>query len=135
MQLRQPPKTIFVHVDRRTPPWILVTGRSYHRNGDLGCQGLGFKWNPNKNAWEKPWSLKDFEVLESWSEVAVSPEAREQAAISRQSRARRDAYYFERAGQPAKTRLEPQTPDQREARRKLIESNRLKRESEMRSKT
>jgi hypothetical protein len=131
VQLQQPKApSIFVNLDRRTPPWLIVSGKTWPRNRDLGFEGLGFKWNPNKKAWEKLWSLRDFEALEAWPEVGVSPEAREKARQSRQSAARQQEYYRQRAQQPPKTKLKPFTSEEREARLQLIEENRKKREAE-----
>ena len=50
----QPPlpkaPSIFVKLDSRTPPWLLVSGKTWPRNRDLGFEGLGFKWNSKKKA-------------------------------------------------------------------------------------
>jgi len=123
--------SIFVSLDRRTPPWLIVSGKTWPRNRDLSFEGLGFKWSSKKKAWEKIWSLKDFEVLEAWPESAISPEAREQARQSRESVARQQEYYRQKAQQPPKTKLKPFTEEEREARRRLIEENARRRAEEV----
>ena len=131
----QPPlpkaPSIFVKLDSRTPPWLLVSGKTWPRNRDLGFEGLGFKWNPKKKAWEKLWSLRDYETLESWPEVGISPEARDKARQSRESVARQQEYYRQRAQQPPKTKLKTFTAEEKEARLQQIEENRRRREAEM----
>jgi hypothetical protein len=129
LQLKAP--SIFLQLDSRTPPWLIITGKTWPRNRDLGFEGLGYKWNPHKKAWEKLWSLRDFEALESWPEIGISPEAREKARQSRESVARQQEYYRQRAQQPPKTKLKPFTAEEREARRRLIEENCRKREAEI----
>ena len=130
----QPPlpkiPSIFVKIDSRTPPWLLVSGKTWNRNRDLGFEGLGFKWKPKKKAWEKLWSLRDYEALESWPEVGISPEARDKARLSRESVARQQEYYRQRAQQPPKTKLKTFTAEEKEARLQQIEENRRSREAE-----
>jgi len=93
----QPPRPeapfIFVKLDSRTPPWLVVSGKTWNRNRDLGFEGLGIKWNSKKKAWEKLWSLRDYEILESWPEVGISPEARDKARLQQigENRRRREA--------------------------------------------
>lgn len=130
-QQRPKAPSIFVKLDRRTPPWLLVSGKTWPRNRDLGFEGLGFKWNPQKKAWEKLWSLRDYEALESWPEVGISPEAIDKARQSRESVARQQEYYRQRAQQPPRTKLNTFTAEEREARLQQIEESRRKREAEM----
>jgi hypothetical protein len=92
---------------------------------------LGFKWNPHNRVWEKLWSLKDFEVLESWPDVGISPEAREKARQSRESVARQQKYYRQKAQLPTKTKLKPFTTEEKEAQRRWIEDNHRRRETEI----
>jgi hypothetical protein len=131
LQQRPEAPSIFVKIDSRTPPWLLVSGKTWPRHRELGFKGLGFKWNPQKKAWEKLWSLRDYEALEAWPEVGISPEARDKARISRESVARQQEYYRRRAQQPPKTKLKPFTDEEKEARRQQIEENRRKREAEI----
>jgi hypothetical protein len=79
----------------------------------------------------KLWSLRDYEALESWPEVGISPEARDKARQSRESVARQQEYYRQRAQQPPKTRLKTFTAEERETRLQQIEENRRRREAEM----
>ena len=123
--------SIFVHLDSRTPPWLVVSGNTWPRNRDLGFEGLGFKWNPHNKVWEKLWSLRDYEALESWPDVGISPEAREKARQSRESVARQQKYYRQKAQQPAKTKLKPFTTEEKEAQRRRIEENHRRREAEI----
>lgn len=128
-QLKAP--SIFVNLDLRNPPRLIISGKTRPRNRDLGFEGLGFKWNPHKKAWEKLWSLRDYEVLESWPEAGISPEAREKARRSRESVARQQEYYRQRALQPPITKLKPFTLEEKEARRRMIDKNRRKREADI----
>jgi hypothetical protein len=130
-QPRPKAPSIFVKIDGRTPPWLVISGKTWPRHRELGFEGLGFKWNSQKKAWEKLWGLKDYEALESWPEVGISPEAREKARQSRESVARQQEYYRLRAQQPLKTKLKTFTAEEREARLQQIEENRRMRENEI----
>jgi hypothetical protein len=127
-QLKTLPK-IFVTIDGRIPPWAIVTGRTWPRHKAIGSAGLGFKWIPEKKAWEKPCSRKDLEALIAWPEVALSHEAQEQMELYRRSAAIQKEYYQRKARQKPITRLKPMTQEERAARKALIEANRLKREA------
>lgn len=129
MQSIRPPSKIFVTLDWRTPPWIVVSGQTWERRKALGFAGLGMKWKPEKKTWEKLCCRKDLEELESWPEVALSHEAKEQMEHYRKSAALQEEYYRKRAQRKPITHLTPMTPEERAARKALIEANRLKREA------
>lgn len=126
--IKAPPK-IFVTIDRRTPCWIIVTGETWPRHKALGFAGLGMKWHKDKKSWEKVCCGKDLAELESWSEVALSNEAKEQMEHYRKSAALREEYYRKKAQRKPITHLKQMTQGERKARKALIEANRLKREA------
>ncbi|VVB63475.1 Uncharacterised protein [uncultured archaeon] len=125
----RPPSRIYVTIDLRTPPWIVVSGQTWERRKALGFAGLGMKWKPEKKAWEKLCCRKDLAELETWPEVALSHEAKEQMEEYRKSVALQQEYYRKKAQRKPITHLTPMTPEERAARKALIEANRLKREA------
>lgn len=120
---------IFITIDRRTPCWIIVTGETWPRHKALGFAGLGMKWQKDKKTWEKVCCRKDLAELESWPEVALSQEAKEQMEHYRKSAAFQEEYYRKKAKRKPITHLTPMTLEERAARKSLIEANRMKREA------
>jgi hypothetical protein len=123
--LQQPrPKapSIFVGIDeKRTPPVLIIHGLTWPRRALLGYGGLGCIWKPEKKSWEKVFSLKVAETLESRPDAALSPELRSYLEEARQKVEKQQEYCRQKARQPPKTKLEPLTPEEKEARRQLIE--------------
>lgn len=121
----RPSLRIFVTIDRRTPPWIVVSGQTWERRKVLGFAGLGMKWKREKKVWEKLCCHKDLAELETWPEVALSHEAKEQMEHYRKSAAFQKEYYRTKVQRKPITQLTPMTPEERATRKELIEANRL----------
>ena len=131
-QQRPKAPSIFVGIDEnRVPPVLIIHGLTWPRRGALGYSGLGCIWKPEKKSWERAFSLKVAETLESWPDTTLSPELRRYLDESRQRAEKQQEYYRQKAKQLLKTKLKPLTLEEREARRRLIEENRRKREAEM----
>lgn len=131
-QQRPKAPSIFVGIDEnRVPPVLIIHGLTWPRRGALGYGGLGCIWKPEKKSWERAFSLKVAETLESWPDAALSPELRRYLDEARQRAEKQQEYYRQKAKQLLKTKLKPLTLEEREARRRLIEENRRKREAEM----
>jgi hypothetical protein len=120
---------IFVTIDTRTPPWIIITGQTWPRHKALGFAGLGMKWRKDRKRWEKLCCRKDLEALESWPEVCFSHEANQQMEHYRKSAALHEEYYRKKAQRKPITHIKPMTSEERAARKALIEADRLKREA------
>ena len=131
MQQQRPrPPSIFVGIDEeRVPPVLVIHGLTWPRRSDLGCRGLGCIWKPEKKAWEKAFTLQTVEALESWHDASLSPELRKYIDGARERAGKQEEYYRKKAQLPPKTKIRPFTAEEREARRRLIEENRRKREN------
>ena len=108
---------------------LVIHGLTWPRRSDLGCRGLGCIWKPEKKAWEKAFTLQTVEALESWHDASLSPELRRYIDGARERAGKQEEYYRKKAQQPPKTKIRPVTAEEREARRRLIEENRRKREN------
>jgi hypothetical protein len=76
-QQRPKASSIFVGIDeKRVPPVLIIRGLTWPRRGALGYGGLGCIWKPWKKSWERAFSLKVAETLESWPDAALSRELR-----------------------------------------------------------
>ena len=56
---------------------IIVSGHTGLRAKALGFNGLGLKWNRDRQTWNGPLNLKNLATLDRWPEVELSAEARE----------------------------------------------------------
>jgi hypothetical protein len=131
-QPRPKAPSIFVGIDeKRVPPVLIIHGLTWPRRGALGYSGLGCIWKPEKKSWERAFSLKVAETIESWPDAVLSPELRRYFDEARQRAEKQQEYYRQKAKQPPKTKLKPLTSEEREARRGLIEENRKRRETEI----
>ena len=83
---------------------------------------------PEKKSWEKAFSLQVAETLERWHDAAFSPELKRYLQGARERARKQQEYYRRKANQPQKTQIRPFTPEEREARRRLIEEHRRERE-------
>ncbi len=75
---------------------IIVSGQTRPRARALGYDGLGLKWNRDRQTWYGPLSLKNLAILDRWPEVELSAEAREAMEKFRIAAAKREAYYAAR---------------------------------------
>ena len=128
-QQRPKPPSIFVGIDeRRGLPVLIIHGLTWPRRAALGYKGLGCIWKPEKKSWEKAFSLQVAETLERWHDAAFSPELKRYLEGARERAGKQQEYYRRKADQPPKTQIRPFTPEEREARRRLIEEHRRERE-------
>jgi hypothetical protein len=74
---------------------IIVSGQTRKRSKTLGFEGMGFKWDRDRQQWYGPLSLRSLEALDRWPEVEISPEAR-QALCAFQEAARKRREYNRR---------------------------------------
>jgi hypothetical protein len=103
--------TIFVGLDEnRVPPVLIVKGITWPRRGDLGRDGLGCIWKPEKQSWERVFSLKVADCLDSWPEAALSLELQRYLDGARERVRKQEDYYRRRARAAAKGKLAPETP-------------------------
>lgn len=75
---------------------IVVKGQTSPRARALGFNGLGLKWNRDRQYWYGPLSLKNLAILDRWPEVELSTEAREEMEAFRRAVEKRSAYYAAR---------------------------------------
>jgi hypothetical protein len=100
--------TIFVGLDEnRVPPVLIIQGITWPRRRELGRDGLGCIWKPEKKSWERVFSLKVAEALESWPEAALSPELQKYLEGARERVRKQEEYYRQRARAAAKGKLAP----------------------------
>ncbi len=92
MQVKTLPR-IFVDVREVE---IVVKGQTGPRAKALGFNGLGLKWNRDKQYWYGPLNLKNLAILDRWPEVELSAEARAEMEAFRKSVAKRETYYAAR---------------------------------------
>ena len=103
--------TIFVGLDEnRVPPVLTIQGITWPRRRELGRDGLGCIWKPEKKSWERVFSLKVAEVLDSWPEAAFSLELQRYLEGARERTRKQEEYYRRRARAAAKGKLVPETP-------------------------
>jgi hypothetical protein len=103
--------TIFVGLDEnRIPPVLVITGITWTRRRELGRDGLGCIWKPEKKSWERVFSLKVVEAMASWPEAALSPELQRYLEGARERARKQEEYYRRRARAAAKGKLVPETP-------------------------
>jgi len=76
---------------------IVVSGHTRPRAKALGFDGLGLKWDRDRQEWHGPLSLKNLAILERWPEVELSAEAKQAMESFREAAAKRDSYYAARA--------------------------------------
>jgi hypothetical protein len=74
---------------------IIVSGKTRQRSKALGFEGMGFKWDRDRQQWYGPLSLRSLEALDRWPEVELSPEA-QQALCAFQEAARKRREYYRR---------------------------------------
>jgi len=98
--------TIFVGLDEnRVPPVLIIQGITWPRRGELGRDGLGCIWKPEKKSWERVFSLKVAEALDSWPEAALSPELQSYLEGARERVRKQEEYYRRRVQAAAKQEL------------------------------
>ena len=99
---------IFVGLDEnRVPPVLIIQGITWPRRRDLGRDGLGCIWKPEKKSWERVFSLKVADRLDSWQEAAFSPELQSYLDGARERVRKQEEYYRRRARAAAKGKLAP----------------------------
>jgi len=76
---------------------IIVSGRTGPRAKALGFNGLGLKWNRDRQTWYGPLSLKNLAILDRWPEVELSAEAAEKMEAFRVAAAKREQYQQQKA--------------------------------------
>ena len=107
----RPRSTIFVGLDEnRVPPVLMIQGITWPRRCELGRNGLGCIWKPEKTSWERVFSLKVAEALASWPEAALSPELQRYLEWVRGRARKQEEYYRGRAQAAVKGKLVPDTP-------------------------
>ena len=103
--------TIFVGLDEdRVPPVLTIQGITWPRRRELGRDGLGCIWKPEKTYWERVFSLKVAEALAFWPEAALSPELQRYLDGARERARKQEDYYRRRARAAEKGRLAPEMP-------------------------
>ena len=101
--------TIFVRLDEnRVPPVLIIQGITWPRRGELGRDGLGCIWKPEKTSWERVFSLKVAEALDSWPETALLPELQSYLGGARERARKQEEYYCRRARAAEKGKLAPE---------------------------
>ena len=76
---------------------IIVSGHTGPRAKALGFNGLGLKWNRDRQTWYGPLSLKNLAILDRWPEVELSVEAAEAMEAFRMAAAKREQYQQRKA--------------------------------------
>jgi len=98
--------TIFVGLaENRTLPVLVIKGITWPRRRELGRDGLQCIWKPAKKSWERAFSLKAVEALESWPEAAFSPELQSYLEGARERVRKQEEYYRRRARAAEKGKL------------------------------
>jgi len=92
--LLKPLPVIFVAVRDLS---IIVSGRTRHRYKALGFEGMGFKWDRDRQQWYGPLTLRNLATLDRWPEVELSAEATEAMEAFRTAAAKRKQYQQQKA--------------------------------------
>ena len=100
--------TIFVGLDEnRVPPVLIIQGITWPRRRELGRDGLGCIWKPEKKSWERVFSLKVAKALASWPEAASSPELQIYLEGAMERISKQEEYYRRRAQAAERGKLTP----------------------------
>ena len=102
---------IFVELDEnRAPPVLIIQGITWPRRSELGRDGLGCIWKPEKKSWGRVFSLKVAKALDSWPEASLSPELQRYLERGRERARKQEEYYRQRARAAAIAKHAPKAP-------------------------